>query len=105
MTRPPALLLTLAFALVLVACGTTASSKRDLEVEGTLPRAIGLGAFASSCLFLCYVRAQTTQGDVVREDAGADSITVHREATEDIHGNAGKPNKPRLAVKPAAKKE
>ena len=52
---------------LLSGCGTT-SMRRDLDVSGELPRALGLGAFAPNCVFLCFPTNTITQGDVVRED-------------------------------------
>lgn len=85
-----AALLACAGALVLVACGSGPTVKRDLQVEGTLPRAIGLGAFASSCLLFCYVRNDIRQGDVIREDDDLSTLRVHRGEVDNF---SGKPDK------------
>jgi hypothetical protein len=54
-------------AALLGACHT-GSIRRDLDVSGELPRVIGLGAFAPSCVLFCFVDNHTTQGDVQREE-------------------------------------
>lgn len=55
-------------ALLLLAGCATGSMRRDLDVSGELPRAIGLGAFAPNCLLFCFVENRTSQGDVQREE-------------------------------------
>ena len=58
----PLVFAVLLLALLLAAC-SSASLSRDLDVTGTLPSAIGLGAFAPNCIFFCFVTATITQGD------------------------------------------
>lgn len=67
MKRPVRAFLLFACVIVLMGC-TSANMRRDLDVSGELPRALGLGAFAPNCLFLCFPANTITQGDVVRED-------------------------------------
>lgn len=73
--------LPLALLLAALAACSTSNSRRDLEFSGSLPRAIGLGAFAPTCLAFCFVSADFTQGDTVREDVLADEVelSVHTE--------------------------
>jgi hypothetical protein len=87
-TRPRVALLFV--VVLLVGCGTT--MKRDLEVEGALPRVIGLGAFAPSCLLLCFVTSDTRQGDVIREEIADAPLTIHR--TESDEFKAGRKKSP-----------
>jgi hypothetical protein len=47
---------------MLGACTTTNRRMTD-ELNADLPQAIGLGAFAPSCVFFCSVTATFTQGD------------------------------------------
>lgn len=51
----------LAAALIVAGCAAP-SYQRSHDMEATLPRAIGLGAFASNCLFFCYVEARFMRG-------------------------------------------
>ena len=41
----------------------TSSVLREHEVEASLPRAQGLGAFATNCIFLCFPTATFSHGD------------------------------------------
>ena len=41
----------------------TSSVLREHEVEASLPRALGLGAFATNCVFLCFPTTTFTHGD------------------------------------------
>ncbi len=52
------LALAFTFVIVLAASGcTTSRYERAAEVQADLPSAIGLGAFASSCIFFCFITA------------------------------------------------
>jgi len=44
-------------------CGTTSSYRRDEDIQANLPRAQGLGAFAPSCVFLCFPTVTFSHGD------------------------------------------
>lgn len=66
-----------AIALVVLVAGcSTSNSRRDLDVTGSLPQAIGLGAFAPTCFAFCFVSADFTQGDIIRERI-TDEFSVH----------------------------
>lgn len=61
-------------SLALAACSSGPSIQRSQDVDANLPRAIGLGAFAPTCLFLCYIRAQfERKGDEPPVDPNADA--------------------------------
>lgn len=96
--NPPGALawvLVIACALVLAGC-TTANTRRDLDVTGSLPRAIGLGAFAPTCFFLCFVSAETAQGDTVREkiDTNEAPLTIHGTTATEFKATRNKLLKP-----------
>jgi len=64
--------------LALSGCGTN-SLKRDIDVQGSLPRAIGLGAFASTCIIICIVTANFDQGDLAlpKDDGAGGEVKLH----------------------------
>ena len=53
----------LVVALMLTGCGATSDYKRASEVEADMPRAMGLGTFAPSCIMFCTVTTDFTHGD------------------------------------------
>lgn len=102
-----ALFLALSLALLVLAGCTTSSMRREMDVSGTLPKLIGLGGFAPSCFMFCFVENKTSQGDVIREDAGLDAFSV-QSTTESVKSGPRKPPpavEPHLRVKPKAKAE
>lgn len=70
--------------VLLSACANGPRVQRDTEIDGVLPRVIGLGAFASNCLFLCFVSSTTTQGDLIAQPAEPSELTMHRHLREDL---------------------
>lgn len=48
--------------LALAGCGTT-SSLRNVEMEASLPRALGMGAFTPSCIMFCFPTVSFAHGD------------------------------------------
>jgi hypothetical protein len=57
--------LALAVVFALYGCHTMNSDyARNSDLEASLPRAQGLGAFAHGCLFFCSVHATFTQGNM-----------------------------------------
>lgn len=63
--------------LILAGCSSTRWN-RDVEMQADQPRALGLGAFAPSCLFICIVEAQFTQTEQNGTDKDAPvRITDH----------------------------
>ena len=83
MTRITALVL--AAALLLAGCATPTYSQHH-EVEASLPRAIGMGAFAPNCLLFCLVHARFTRGDELLEDIAPVGGTVTSKRKTDIQG-------------------
>jgi hypothetical protein len=75
------LVLALLPCMLLAGCSTS-NLRRDLDVSGSLPRAIGLGAFTPSCIFLCFPSTTITQGDTLREVDGENVFTVHGTTTQ-----------------------
>lgn len=76
--------------VVLSLAGCSAPSyQRSHDVDASLPRAIGLGSFASTCLFLCYVRSQFTRGG---DESNVDDSDAHfrSQRDEDIKGKGQK---------------
>lgn len=62
MTRTASLVaFVLAVAGALSGCATP-SYERSHELDANLPRALGMGAFAPTCFFLCLVHAAFTRG-------------------------------------------
>ncbi len=90
----------LALVLALPAC-TTASMRREMDVSGTLPKLIGLGGFAPSCFLFCFIENNTTQGDVIRDEAGPEDFSVRSLTQEDVKV---KPKPKHLHVKPVPAK-
>jgi len=70
----PALLLVL--PVLLYGCASGAM-RRDMDVSGELPRAIGLGAFAPACVLFCFVDNRTSQGNVIPEDPEPATVKLH----------------------------
>jgi hypothetical protein len=68
--------------LALLAACQSPSLQSETGIKGDLPNALGLGAFASQCLFLCFVSSSFSQGDTVEAaGVGASSIfEAHRGA-------------------------
>ena len=78
-------------ALLLAGC-TQASLRRDMEVEGNLPRMLGFGASAPSCFLFCFVRSSIEQGDSTHEGDSKDPVSVND--TLEIHkGKTPRPKK------------
>ena len=75
-----------ALALVLAGCGATSDYKRATEIEAQIPRALGLGAFAPSCVFLCFTTAKFTHGD---ESAPAEPGALSGKSSVQRHKEAG----------------
>ena len=103
MTRLCAFLF-LSCLLMLAGCAS-GSMRRDLDVSGELPRALGLGAFAPNCVFLCFPTATVTQGDVVREDippGEAYRVIEKTEAQVNQRGFKVKPKPPPKSPPPKA---
>ena len=71
--------------LLLTACGAP-GIKSDAAFSGSLPRALGVGAFASQCFFLCFVSAQFTQGNVDETEGSPDSSVRHRRSNDAATG-------------------
>jgi hypothetical protein len=63
-----ALTATVVAVILVTACGVLPGVKSDAAFTGNLPRALGVGAFASQCFLLCFVSAEFTQGDTVPVD-------------------------------------
>ncbi len=95
-----------AFLASLLALGGCASGsmRRDLDVSGELPRALGLGAFAPNCVFLCFPTNTITQGDVVREDIPPGEAYRVIEKTEAQVNQRGFKVKPKPPPKPPSPK-
>lgn len=93
--------LALMFAL-LAGCSGCASGilRRDTDVSGQLPRAIGLGAFAPACLLFCFVENRTAQGDV-QDDASAGPGDVSLRSHTEGRASGGLPPKKKLRKKEA----
>ena len=72
--------------IVALAGCTTASMRRDLDVTGSLPRAIGLGAFAPTCFLLCFTSNEIHQGNVAHEDDIArDDLTIRSSTRRELN--------------------
>jgi hypothetical protein len=99
----------LMLAIALLAGCSTSTMKRDVEIQGSLPRLIGLGAFTPLCLFLCFIDSRTTQGDSVAAKIEEGEPLVVRSVTQhELKGGGAVPMrlptvkaKPRIALKPA----
>ncbi len=78
--------------LMLIASCTTTSTRREVDMEGQLPRAITLGAFAPSCFMFCSVQNNTTQGDVTKEDLHPGTISIESSQQSDFKMPAKKPD-------------
>lgn len=64
-----AVVVVVAVLAVMSGCTTTRLT-RDMEMQADQPRALGLGAFAGNCIFMCFISAeftQTEQGGVDRD--------------------------------------
>ena len=87
--------------LLLTACSTS-SMRREMDVSGTLPKLIGLGGFAPSCFMFCFVENKTTQGDVIRDEAGPESFSFQSSSENDKQPSLSKKQKakPHMTVKP-----
>jgi hypothetical protein len=57
-----------AVVLILAGCAGPAYEQAR-ETNAVLPRALGIGATATSCFFLCFVSTSFEQGDVKEHDA------------------------------------
>ena len=78
--------------IVALAGCTTASMRRDLDVTGSLPRAIGLGAFAPTCFLLCFTSNEIHQGNVAREDdVVSDDLTMRSSTRRALTAPPGQP--------------
>jgi hypothetical protein len=66
-----------ALAVMLAGCGATSDYKRATDIEADMPRAMGLGAFAPSCIFFCFTETHFTHGD--------DTVLPHESAI--VYGN------------------
>lgn len=77
--------LALALAIALAGCNTIEHGyAKNSDIEAQLPRAQGLGAFAGSCWFLCFVHAQFSQGDVTPVEVVDDEdgkVKAHTDVT------------------------
>jgi hypothetical protein len=80
--RTFALLAAVLAPMLLPACGVMPGVKSDAAFTGNLPRALGVGAFASQCFLLCFVSAEFTQGDTVPVDVlEGDAVRHSRSST------------------------
>lgn len=78
-------------ALALSGCATN-RYERSHELDANLPRALGMGAFAPTCLFFCLVNAEFTRG-------GDENITA-QPGDGDVHSKAKTSIEIKQGVKP-----
>lgn len=61
--------------MIIAGCAGPALEQAKIQ-SATLPRALGIGATASSCFFICIVIATFTQGDVKEREAEESDVSI-----------------------------